>query len=138
MVEGELPPGPTPPPNPEPTSIEDESGPVGRRIVERFMAIGGTLSPPSRILDKLDTRLIGKLFDQAEEESKREHARQMRSMTILGIWVGSIPILIGLLCWLFLYYGKSEQVEKIIALVVGAVGGFGIGRASKDRGAGQV
>ena len=102
------------------------------------MAIGGTFSPPGRLIDKLDAKLIGKLFDQAEEDSRRDHARQMRSMTILGIWVGSIPVLIGLLCWLFLYFGKSEQVEKIIALVIGAVGGFGLGRASKDRGAGQV
>ncbi len=58
----------------------------------------------------------------------------MHSMNLMAI-MGALGLAtIFALCWLFLVYNKSDQVEKIITLIVGLIGGFGVGRATAPKG----
>jgi hypothetical protein len=38
--------------------------------------------------------------------------------------------LLALALWRLLYYGKPEQAEKVVALVIGMIGGIGLGRST--------
>jgi hypothetical protein len=68
------------------------------------------------------------------EKAQRDHDRGMLVLKMgWGLSIGALALAFAL-CWLFLYYGKPEQAEKVVATLVGLVGGIGIGRgwAAKD------
>jgi hypothetical protein len=126
---------------PEPSQVATPESasrePAGALQVEQFFGmIAQRLEAPDPFLDKLDSRQVGKLLDQAAEDSRREHERAMFSLKLTaGMGIAAFALIFGL-CWLFLAYQKSDQIEKIIALLIGLVGGLasgiGIGRWSKE------
>jgi hypothetical protein len=120
----------------------DESSPIGgtpspsmTRSFQQFSAMfAGMLPRRDPLLEKLDADGVKQLLNQAEKSDEREHKRQLIHMYLMAVLGGAAMIAIIGLCWLFLSYQKSEQVEKIIALIVGLVGGFGVGRATASKG----
>jgi hypothetical protein len=76
---------------------------------------------------------------EGPSKAQREHAREMITLRILGWFSGGALVLTFLLCWLFLYYNRPEQAEKVVATVIGFIGGIGIGqyrRSGKGEGDG--
>lgn len=68
------------------------------------------------------------------EESKRLHDREVMALRLTA-WISAGALVLTMaLSWLFLHYGRPEQAEKVVATVVGLVGGIGIGRATAPRG----
>ena len=65
---------------------------------------------------------------------KHAHDKEMLLLWLTGGLSVVGCVLSFALCWLFLYYGKPEQAEKVVAAVIGLIGGLGIGRTtvSKD------
>ncbi len=89
------------------------------------------------MLDKLNTNQIDKLLDQTNEESCRQHDLDLQQNRMTFVMLLSIPILVLLLCFVFLHYGKGDLLREIIALLVGlgggGAGGYTLGRASRRR-----
>lgn len=63
------------------------------------------------------------------DKVQRDHEKGILVLKIAAGLSGAALALAAFLCWLFLHYGKPEQAEKVVATMVGVVGGFGIGRA---------
>jgi hypothetical protein len=61
---------------------------------------------------------------------KHSHDKEMLVLWLTGILSVSGCLLALALCWLFLDYGKPEQAEKVVALVIGMIGGIGLGRTT--------
>jgi hypothetical protein len=59
---------------------------------------------------------------------KYAHEKEMLVLRLIGWLSGAALLLAFALSWLFLYYGKPEQAEKVVATVIGFIGGIGIGR----------
>ncbi len=122
-------------PNPD----ESESVPpsqVGPRLVERFMAeFRGEVFPGDSFIDKLDTKQLGKLLDQAGEDGKRQHQLDVQRYWMTFLLLFSVPVFVLLLCWIFLNYEKGDLLREIIALLIGlgggGAGGYTLGRASR-------
>lgn len=97
-------------------------------------------APRDPVIDKLDAAGLKKLLDNSAAERKQEHERRMLAMRLQTAVVFGALILIGILCWMFLTFDKTETLEKVIALMIGLVGGgiggFGVGRMSKSGGEG--
>lgn len=70
---------------------------------------------------------------EAPEIAQRDHERGLLVLKIAAGLSGAALALAVFLCWLFLYYGKPEQAEKVVATMVGVIGGFGLGRASINK-----
>ena len=79
---------------------------------------------PDQFIAKLDGQHITSILNAADGESKRNH-----SFKVLALCLGIVGFFA--LCSLFLYFDKSDLVEKILALFIGFVGGFGVGRIKK-------
>ena len=89
------------------------------RSFQQFMAMFmGQLPRRDPLLEKLDTEGVKQLLAQSETSDERDHKRQMHHMYLMAGLGGTGMVAIIGLCWLFLAYQKSEQVEKIIALIV--------------------
>jgi hypothetical protein len=63
------------------------------------------------------------------QKAQRDHHREMLILRIIWSLSGASRALALTLCWLFLYYGKPEQAEKVVATVIGLIDGIGLGRA---------
>ena len=61
-------------------------------------------------------------------KAQREHEREVLTLRILGWFSGGALVLTFLLCWLFLYDNRPEQAEKVVATVIGLIGGIDIGQ----------
>jgi hypothetical protein len=62
------------------------------------------------------------------QKIKYAHDKEMLLLRLIGWLSGAGLLLAFALSWLFLYYGKPEQAEKVVATVIGFIGGIGIGR----------
>src|SRR5438132_14250486 len=62
------------------------------------------------------------------QKIKYAHDKEMLVLRLIGWLSGAALLLAFALSWLFLYYGKPEQAEKVVATVIGFIGGIGIGR----------
>ena len=109
------------------------SGGLSGGIQQLTAMFAGQVSRPTSLLDKLDPEGVKQLLKQSEKSDEREHHRQMRSMNLTAVMIGVSFLVIFALCLLFLAYGKSEQVDKIITLIAGLIGGFGVGRATASK-----
>jgi hypothetical protein len=67
------------------------------------------------------------------QKVKQLHEKEMLVLRLTG-WLSGAALLLALaLCWLFLHYGKPEQAEKVVATVIGLVGGIGLGRTTVSK-----
>jgi len=76
---------------------------------------------------------ISDAIKHAAERAQFAHSERMLSTWLMGAFAVVSFAAFGL-CWLFLSFSKSDQLEKIltplITFATGAAGGFGIGRYS--------
>ncbi len=81
--------------------------------------------PPNPLLDKFDSENIKQLLTSADNENVRKHTTQR-------MLFGSVIVAVLVLCAIFLWAGKSELLEKILALLFGFAagwaGGYGYGK----------
>lgn len=82
-------------------------------------------APHDAFLNKLDDSHIHKVIDNSH--TQEEHKLWVKA----GLAV-LLAIMVIALCWLFLAFEKSEHVDAIIALVIGALGGFGLGKSQSS------
>ena len=68
------------------------------------------------------------------QQARRAHEKEMLVLRLTG-WLSVASLVLALaLCWLFLHYGRPEQAEKVVATVIGLIGGIGIGRTTASKG----
>ena len=97
-------------------------------MVERFTAMFGMSQVVDPLMGKLDAKHLTAVIanvDKADErrlEQVKLHGKNQLVVVLVAVLI---------LCGLFLGFGKSEQLDKILALIIGLIGGFGIGRVSK-------
>lgn len=104
-----------------------------------MFAHSGPLRDP--LLDKIGPKQIDRTLEiRAKQE---EHAHQIRIIqqkssdalaTKCLVFLGFLAVLIFGLCWLFLFFGKTDQVFNLIALLFTGGGGVGIGLGLKRAG----
>lgn len=99
---------------------------IGPQLIERFMAFSGKFGTDS-FVDKLDTQQLGKLIDQADEDSKRAHERGAQLTRYGFIFMIALLVAILILCGMFLAFQKGDLLREIIVLLIGGAGGSGIG-----------
>jgi len=82
-------------------------------------------------MGKLDAKHLTAVIANADKADERrlEQLKLQGKNQIISLVVVLIAVLI--LCGLFLGFGRSEQLDKVLSLIVGLIGGFGIGRVSK-------
>jgi MFS family permease len=80
-----------------------------------------------RIVAKMNSTHLTALIEQSGEDDRRRSAERSRGRTIAAVLAVFLLTFLFGLCWLFLAYQKSELLQGIIGLVVGAFGGGGVG-----------
>lgn len=100
-------------------------------MVERFTAMFGMSQVVDPLMGKLDAKHLTAVIANVDKADERrlEQVKLHGKNQLVALVVVLIAVLI--LCGLFLGFGKSEQLDKILALIIGLIGGFGIGRVSK-------
>lgn len=63
------------------------------------------------------------------EAVRRDHERDILATKIKAWLAGGALGLAFALCALFLHYERPEEAEKVVATLIGFVGGLGIGRS---------
>jgi len=84
-------------------------------------------SPANQFFRKITNDQAGKIIDNIENESKREHIERMSSKKWNCIYLLLILLFIILLSLLFLWKDKSEYIVPIITAFLGGAGGYGFG-----------
>ena len=113
---------------PERANERDRKDITSERMVERFTAMFGMSQVVDPLMGKLDAKHLTAVIanvDKADErrlEQVKLHGKNQLVVVLVAVLI---------LCGLFLGFGKSEQLDKILALIIGLIGGFGIGRVSK-------
>lgn len=117
---------------PELTSERDRKDIPPGRMLQRFteMTIGMS-QVVDPLMGKLDAKHLTAVIANVDKADERrlEQAKLQGKNQLVALSVVLAAVLI--LCGLFLGFGKSEQLDKILALIIGLIGGFGIGRVSK-------
>ena len=80
-----------------------------------------TAPSPNALIEKLQPEHIAQALKGADNDSWRDHCQRM-TFGILGI----VSFLV--ICWMFLSFQQQALLEKVLALLIGFAGGFGIGR----------
>lgn len=110
-------------------------------IVEEALSMiaHGPMRDP--LLDKMGPKQIDRtLENQAKREENfhllrmaKQAASEKLSTKIVGFGAFALVCVLALF-WLFLYYGKTDQVFNLIAILATGGGGIGIGVGLKGRG----
>jgi hypothetical protein len=99
------------------------------RVQSLLGSILGQLPGQSSPIPKLTRDQVDRLFEIAKESGLREERR--KRLVIWLTFILGMTALCGIcfLCWLFLYFGQQEYIDKIItALLAGLAGsGFSLG-----------
>jgi len=82
---------------------------------------------PNPILDKITSDQIGTVIKNKGDEDKRRHERLKGREITLRLAIAAVCLFVIGLCWLFLKYDKSEHLEGVIGVIIGAFGGYGFG-----------
>ena len=91
------------------------------------------LRNPDALTARLSDRQLSQVITQAAAEDLRKHEERMLLIrSTMYLLAGSLVVVI-VLCWLFLYYQKSELITPIITAILGAAGGFGVGRSTAPK-----
>ena len=116
---------------PERANERDRKDITSERMVERFTAMFGMSQVVDPLMGKLDAKHLTAVIANVDKADERrlEQVKLHGKNQLVSLVVVLIAVLI--LCGLFLGFGKSEQLDKILALIIGLIGGFGIGRVSK-------
>jgi hypothetical protein len=110
-------------PHGEPQAGASREEPMRQRamhLAEQMMMTVQSGPPRDPFVEKMDGEHIHKVLDHSHSIEKKR-LWMMLSMAVLAV------IAVFSLCWLFLAYNKPEHINSIIALIVGALGGFGAG-----------
>ena len=85
---------------------------------------------PNELLSKLDASHLTKAIESADKEAAREDQRKKQVFwgTLLAT-CATFP----LICYMFLVFDKPDFIEKILTLLVGAFGGYGIAKAIEKK-----
>jgi len=99
---------------------------VPKQVQERVQQMLGVQISHGRdqFIEKLDGQHISTILQNADKSDSRDHLSKRIGLCAAGI-------LLFAMCWLFLFYGKSEHLDAVIAGVIGLAGGYGIGRSTK-------
>jgi hypothetical protein len=89
-------------------------------LAEQMMMTVRSGPPRDPFVEKMDGEHIHKVLDYSHSIEKRQ-LWMMLTLAVVAV------LAVFSLCWLFLAYNKPEHINAIIALVVGALGGFGAG-----------
>ncbi len=110
-------------------------------IVEEALSMiaHGPMRDP--LLDKMGPKQIDRTLEiQAKREENfhqlrmaRQEASERLSSKLLGFGALALVCVLALF-WLFLHYGKTEQVFNLIAILATGGGGIGIGVGLKGKG----
>ena len=93
------------------------------------VGIPETLGFPTKLVEG-EFRIIR---PEAPEEKQHAHERKMLMLRLPIRTFGIASVLTVALCWLCLHYGKPEIAERVVATVMGAIGGFGAARVMPGR-----
>ena len=108
----------------------------GDEIVSEFFARFGFGHPPS-LVDKASSEQLDKLIEQTDQAARREDAYRERFLNRVFWLLLAALVLIGTLCWMFLYFKEVASLQQIVTLFVGLAGGgvsgFGVGRATAPK-----
>ena len=99
-----------------------------QRITEITMGMSQVVDP---LMGKLDGKHLTAVIANADKADERRHEQLKQQSKDQVVALASVLIAVLVLCGMFLGFQKSEQLDKILALIIGLAGGFGIGRASK-------
>lgn len=98
--------------------------------MERFMASTG--DPVANAMAREMTGdHITQVLDLAKEREVNRHREATQGGPFVLMCVVVLLLFVFALAWLTLSYGHSEIITPIITALVGALGGFGIGRSMK-------
>ena len=89
-----------------------------------FMSSGPA---PHPLFSKMNTEQVGKIIQNVENESVREHEDRMSSRRWNFAALVIVLIFILLLAAGCLWKDKLEYIAPIITALIGGVGGYGIG-----------
>lgn len=103
---------------------------VYERISE---SMPGTSGEINQILSSLTPQHFSELIASDREGNRKDHDRQVEETRWKYGFAIGVLVLIGVICLMFLVYQKADLLQPIITLLVGAGGGFGIGRATSSR-----
>jgi hypothetical protein len=110
-------------------------------IVEEMLemvAHSGPMRDP--LLSKMESKHLTKALEVAEKRVDKDFALRQQELAndarmnqnILVFFVVLAVIFVGIL-WLFLHYGKTDQVFQLISMIFVGGGGIGIGTSLKNR-----
>jgi hypothetical protein len=97
-----------------------------------MFAHSGPLRDP--LLDKIGPAQINRTLELRATKEQNEHALRIKQQEsydrLTGhclLFLGFVMLVVMGLCWLFLAYGKTDQVINLLALLFTGGGGVGIG-----------
>ena len=99
------------------------------RMVSMFMSSGPA---PHPFLSKMNTDQVGKVIDNIEKESIRDHQNRMASRRWDFAYLLAILVFILLIAAGCIWKDKFEYIAPIITAIIGAVGGYGLGVSRKE------
>lgn len=113
-----------------PEEVLDKLPPEAKEVVRKStsMFMAGSFAPPSyHISKKLTTDQIGKVIDNIESESVRDHKERMSSRRWNFAYLMLSLLFIVCISLIFLWKDKAEYVVPIITALLGGAGGYGLG-----------
>jgi len=113
----------------------------GRMIVEEALSMFAHVPMRDPLLDKMGPKQIDRTLEiQATRETNYHQLRMANQKTSeafstkLLVFGSFVLVAVLVLFWLFLHYGKTEQVFNLIAILATGGGGVGIGVGLKGKG----
>ena len=104
-----------------------------------MFAHSGPMRDP--LLEKIGPEQINRTLEIRAKQEEHTHQIRIIQQKSYDTFVSKSFVLLGFLalvvcglCWLFLHYGKTDQVFNLIALIFAGGGGVGIGIGLKGRG----
>ena len=106
-------------------------GGLVEEVLAMFAHSGPTRDP---LLEKITPAQINRVIEVRLKKEENAHLLRIerqksadRLTTKLLVFLSLVIVAILALCWLFLHYGKTEQVFNLLAMLFAGGGGVGIG-----------
>jgi hypothetical protein len=129
-------------PIPGPTLDPESRQPSPARIaVQEMLEMFAHSGPmPDPLLDKLDGQHLAKILEIAEKRAQNDfelqkswHSNQLAFNRSILRFLSFVLLAVLGMVWMFLHFGKTEQVFNLISMLFVGGGGVGIGTALNSR-----
>jgi hypothetical protein len=117
-----------------PTRPQDPVPSQTLRRMEQFSAMMQFSPGRDPLVEKMTTEHVTAVIANKDKDGERHHQEELAKIASHRWYFGGAIVSVLALCWLFLWYGKTEHLDAVLAAIVGLAGGFGLGRATaKDK-----